>query len=136
MTMMGVPLFFASCTVSCNAWLFTCSPLAHAKSGSAPVVPTLEDRAAELEATGGDPFFLSDYDDDSLGRPLQEDEDNPASVLSPEFIIAAETVSLSSPHKTFYDIDGFIDPCPKVGGDWKWDGVVDENAHIMDFDDW
>jgi hypothetical protein len=156
MTMRGQTLFFTAYAVSrkCNAWLFT-SPLAHSKSKldmarEPPAVPPFDDRAAELTALGGDPFFLSDEldgnNDDTLETPLQDEEEVSSSILSPEFMMAAASVSLHSPVNRFV-LDG-KGPSPKVpppshgsgtkkddGDVWEWDGMVDENAHL-DLDDW
>ncbi|KAG7339276.1 hypothetical protein IV203_024001 [Nitzschia inconspicua] len=109
-------------------------------------------RAADLEAMGGDPFFLEDEEETNeenameQGNPSQRDAENEASILSAEFVMAAATLSAKSPVNRFVT-DG-LGPCPKSppqgspaeasdegNGDWEWDGVVDDNAH-MDIDDW
>jgi hypothetical protein len=153
--MRGHTLFFASCMVSCNAWIFT-RPISRSESKfdmarehEPPTVPPLDNRAAELEAMGGDPFFLSDEsnnDDDTIDTPSQEDGEISLSDISPEFIIAAAAVSPNGPINRFM-IEG-LEPIPRIlppthgsgtknddEGDWEWDGVIDENA-FMDLDDW
>jgi hypothetical protein len=124
------------------------TPLVLLKMSSEPQkVSSLDDRAVELEAMGGDPFFLSDNDDDDDDdEKSKELDDATASFpsLSSEFMKVAATISPKSPVHRFIT-DG-LGPSPKnrpsapqteFSNDvaWEWDGVVDEDAHL-DIDDW
>lgn len=90
-----------------------------------------ESRRQEIEAMGGDPFFLSDDDD------LEEKEE-----ANEPFMTNRET-PMGGPDPTAeeerYATDG-KGPTPRdppkkeaVDEDWEWDGIVDEDAHMMDF---
>lgn len=89
-----------------------------------------EDRYAEIEAMGGDPFFLTD---DEMEQS-NEDMDEP-------FSINLET-PMRGPDPTAeeerYATDGKGPTPPKlpkkkvVEEDWEWDGTVDEDAHMYD----
>lgn len=92
-----------------------------------------ESRREEIEAMGGDPFFLSDDDEDVV---IKDEKDEP-------FSSNMET-PMSGPDPTMEE-DRFAtdgkgptprDPPPKtevVNEDWEWDGAIDEDAHMMDF---
>jgi hypothetical protein len=109
----------------------------------------MEDRAAELEAMGGDPFFLMEDDDDNddekeTGNDGTDDPSSPA--LTAEFLMAAASLSTDSPVARFVT-DG-LGPSPKMkpasatadpekreDDDWEWDGTINEDAHL-DLDEW
>lgn len=90
-----------------------------------------EDRREEIEALGGDPFFL---DEESEEREEVKDETFATNLETP----------MGGPDPTAeeerYATDG-KGPTPRdpqkreaaVEDDWVWDGVVDEDAHLMDF---
>ena len=91
-----------------------------------------EDRLAEVEAMGGDPFFLTD-EDDELEESNEKDE---------PFSMNLETPMGVGPDPTAeeerYATDG-KGPTPQevpkkevMEGDWEWDGTVDEDAHMYD----
>lgn len=113
-----------------------------------PIRSPLDDRLAELEAMGGDPFFLGDdpdVDDDTKKLPsLEEENEDSSTVLCAEFMVAAATLSAKSPVTRFVT-DG-LGPSPKSPpppsgaedeklDDWVWDGIVNEDAHL-DLEDW
>lgn len=92
------------------------------------------DRLAEIEAMGGDPFFLDDKDDE-MEESVEKDE---------PFSMNLET-PMGGPDPTAeeerYATDGkgptrsFKEEVPKkevVEEDWEWDGTIDEDAHMYD----
>lgn len=104
--------------------------------------PPLDERAAELEVIGGDPFFLGVDDEDetieneAANTSQDDNEIDQIPVLSAEFMMAAAFLSSNSPADRFVT-DG-LGPSPKSQppktedktDDWEWDGTVDENAHL------
>jgi hypothetical protein len=88
------------------------------------------DRMAELEAMGGDPFFLSDGDDDD-DQQSSTDTDNDLAMMSS----AAGVPNAVDTLEDRYVTDG-KGPMPNTrkeeprGDGWEWDGIVDENAHM------
>jgi hypothetical protein len=95
-----------------------------------------DDRAAELEAMGGDPFFLTDDEDENDFEQMQNEEDEPAPSLSSEFMMAAAMMTPTSPVNRFVT-DG-LGPTPRkkeekvkrLDDGFEWDGTVDEDAHL------
>ena len=108
-------------------------------------------RVAELEAIGGDPFFLSEEDeDDDSDLSSREDEDEDvldamAGLSSQDQIMfmsaAAETSERFAtdglgPSSSRRQTDNFENQKKSDAADetWEWDGTVDEDAHLdLDF---
>ena len=102
------------------------------------------DRSAELEALGGDPFFL---DDDSVidvdagdesGSEEDEEMAMPSSLLAGMAMASGGGVmDVIGKQEKRYATDGKgpipKPPPPPRPDDWEWDGIVDENAHLDDF---
>jgi len=88
---------------------------------------TFDDRLAEIEAMGGDPFFL-------------EDEEIEAKITEKETAASSEKMDFSAPptetnERFVTDGQG---PSPRKDEtksddsdpEWEWDGTVDEDAHM------
>jgi len=88
-----------------------------------------DDKFAEIEAMGGDPFFLDDENNDDEESEVKMAEKK--SLVVPDFGSFLTDVNKSS----FPDGKG---PKPRqeekksdnTGKKWEWDGIVDENAHM------
>jgi hypothetical protein len=93
------------------------------------------DRMAELEAMGGDPFFLSDGDDDDQQSSTGKDNDIEAPSSTLMSSAAGGVPNVVDALEDRYVTDG-KGPMPNTrkeeprGDGWEWDGIVDENAHM------
>jgi hypothetical protein len=92
-----------------------------------------DDRISEIEAMGGDPFFLADDEADDMYEEVEQD-----SLLSSAFLtnIAAASERLGNrtgeEERERYATDG-QGPTPKPSREIsveEWDGTVDEQAHL------
>jgi hypothetical protein len=120
----------------------SCKPLfVGREEGHYPFVEndSFSDRMSEIDAMGGDPFFLSD--DDKNGDAAAEEDDEilepPSSRLASMGMFAGDGVaSVLDTLEERYVTDG-KGPMPKEpesqqqrDDDWEWDGVVIEDAHM------
>lgn len=103
------------------------------------------DRSAELEALGGDPFFLDDGDvvDVNVNDDVSESEEDEEMAV-PSSLLADMTMASGG---GAMDVIGKVEKWSATDGkgpkpprrppprpdDWEWDGIVDENAHLDDF---
>ena len=92
-----------------------------------------DDRMSEIEAMGGDPFFLTDDEEDGMNE-----EDELDTLLPSAFStnIAATSVRWGNPtgeeERGRFATDG-KGPTPKPSREIsveEWDGTVDEEAHL------
>mmetsp|Transcript_6883 Transcript_6883/g.16880 ORF Transcript_6883/g.16880 Transcript_6883/m.16880 type:complete len:173 (+) Transcript_6883:104-622(+) len=89
---------------------------------------TYDNRLAEIEAMGGDPFFLDD-DHVSDVEIIEKETTSMREKLDPNMYSAQANKSSAT------DGNG---PTPrqskniveKSDSDWEWDGIVDEDAHL------
>ncbi|KAL3915001.1 MAG: hypothetical protein SGILL_005849 [Bacillariaceae sp.] len=131
------------------------TPVRMAKEPPSTPASPMDDRFAELEAMGGDPFFLSEDDEEEEKESISEMKDSPQddkeddaepTALSAGFMMSSAALSTESPATRFVT-DG-LGPSPKTGPPkptvesekkeddvWEWDGIVNEDAHL-DLDDW
>eukprot|EP00522_Entomoneis_paludosa_P014206 CAMPEP_0172457500 /NCGR_PEP_ID=MMETSP1065-20121228/22656_1 /TAXON_ID=265537 /ORGANISM="Amphiprora paludosa, Strain CCMP125" /LENGTH=108 /DNA_ID=CAMNT_0013211287 /DNA_START=159 /DNA_END=485 /DNA_ORIENTATION=+ len=76
-----------------------------------------DDESMDVEALGGDPFFLMDDDDDDTMDVDHVD----LGTVPPE---------LASADETSRDIQLTSDSDSDKEDEWEWDGKVDEEAHL------
>lgn len=89
---------------------------------------TYDSRLAEIEAMGGDPFFLEDDDQETV----QMDEKR--SPVPPQKLDVNEVLDQARKNTA----TNGMGPSKKVDktavkqneSDWEWDGIVDEDAHL------
>ena len=116
--------------------------------GPAPKPPppprpeNFSDRSAELEAMGGDPFFLNDDNVIDVESGSEEDADEemamPSSLLAGMAMASGGGVMDMIGKEEKWSATNGKGPAPKPPppprpDDWEWDGIVDENAHLDDF---
>jgi hypothetical protein len=90
-----------------------------------------DDRMSEIEAMGGDPFFITDDEEDDANEVVEQDTSPSSAFLTN---LAATTESMVNPtgERERYATDG-KGPTPKASREIsleEWDGTVDENAHL------
>lgn len=109
----------------------------------------LDARMSEIEAMGGDPFFLSDVEDLGIDSATSEDDDDDAVSLSAADQLLLMSTAASAPDALVkrYATDGLGPSSPrnsvpyfgeekpkKESAVFQWDGIVDEEAHLdLDF---
>jgi len=91
-----------------------------------------DDRLAEIEAMGGDPFFM-DEDGEDNNQQVKMPEDQSTPILPGNALLSSLIATAST--RTVTDGKG-----PSQTGDeksfeiedpnWEWDGTVDEDAHL------
>jgi len=91
---------------------------------------TYSDIYAEIEAMGGDPFFI---DDEESQVKMSERKPGTAQGITPEKLDFG--ASLEKADKSL--ATNGMGPTPvkknisyKTDSDWEWDGIVDEEAHL------
>jgi hypothetical protein len=91
---------------------------------------SFDDRASEIEAMGGDPFFLTGDGEEDMTDETEQDMSLPPAFLSNP---AAPCFDEPTGEEERYATDG-KGPTPKKASIEKsfldWDGTVDENAHL------
>ena len=89
-----------------------------------------EEQRQEIEAMGGDPFFLSDGEDAGA-----QDETFMTNLETP--MGAGNPVAAGQEERYATDGKGPTPRDPRkveaVDEEWEWDGIVDEDAHLLDF---
>jgi hypothetical protein len=94
---------------------------------------TYDDIFAEIEAMGGDPFFIP-VDEEESQVKMSERKPGMAQGITPEKLDFG--ASLEKADKRFVT-DG-MGPTPvreknvsdRADPDWEWDGIVDDEAHL------
>lgn len=89
---------------------------------------TFDDYCAEIEAMGGDPFFMDDGEEREAKMAEIESSMVPKELQLGTVIEKTDKESFPNgkgPTRIQDDIDS-----DKPDPDWEWDGIVDEDAHL------